>query len=182
MSGIHDVILEYVQIHLETALMTGISLADLTRAGVVKLGHLQGEPSPDEARISLTIHENDPDTMVKGGSSSLTSDWDDSIYDVEIGGATTWKRRFCVIGRCLFATTGEDLDQARQYAATVRQRVEETIRKMSFSGVVSGNEYVSMGAYSDDMVGEMLQAGGPPDAFDYRFKVRFSVLTTNTGV
>jgi hypothetical protein len=182
MSGIHDVIMEYVQAGLEAALITNVVPGDLSVAGAVKLGHLQGDPSPDDARISLTIHENDPDTMVKGSVSSLTSSWDDVIEETEIGYATTWRRRFSVIGRCLFATSGESLDLARLYASTVRQRTEETLRSLAFTSVLSGKEYVSMGAYQDDMVGEMLQAGGPPDSFDYRFKVRFSVLTTNTGV
>ncbi len=35
-----------------------------------------------------------------------------------------------------------------------------------------------MGPFSDTILSEMVQAGGPPDAYDFFIKVRFEVLTT----
>jgi hypothetical protein len=53
---------------------------------------------------------------------------------------------------------------------------------MSFNGVRTADEYVARGVLSSDLRGEMMQAGGPPDAFDYNIKVHFSVLTTQIGL
>jgi hypothetical protein len=178
--GIHDLILEKVQAELNTALITNVS--DNTKAGVVKIGALQGDPAPDTARISVTLHENDPEGIVGGGVSGMKDSWNDEIVEMEIGGAVTQKRAFTVMARCLFANTREELDLARQYASSVRQRIEETLTAISFAGLFSGTEYVSRGVSAYDMKSEMLQSGGPPDTYDYHMKIRFSVLTTRTGV
>ena len=175
--GIHDLILEKIQTSLTTVLITNVTDTN-TKAGVVKIGPLQGDPAPDTARISVTIHENDPDAIIKGAVSGMTDNWSDQVEEMEVGGATTYRRAFSLKVRCLLANTKEDLDQARQYASQVRQRIEEALPKISFSGITSGTEFVSRGIYSDDIKSEMLQSGGPPDTYDYHIKFRFSVLTT----
>jgi hypothetical protein len=177
--GIHDLILEKIQTDLTASMITTVS--DATKAGVVKIGPLQGDPAPDMARISVTIHENDPETIVKGGVTGMTDGWSDEVEEIEVGGAITMKRAFSIQARCLFADTKEVLDLARQYASQVRQRIEETLTKISFAGITSGNEYVARGIYANDIKSEMLQSGGPPDTYDYHIKIRFSVLTTRTG-
>ena len=178
--GIHDLILEKVQTELITALITNVS--DETKAGVVKIGDLQGDPAPDTARISVTLHENDPEAIVGGGVTGMKDSWNDEVVEMEVGGAVTQKRAFTVKARCLFANTREEQDLARQYASSVRQRIEETLTKISFNGVTSGTEYIARGIFAYDMKSEMLQGGGPPDTYDYHIKIRFSVLTTRTGV
>jgi hypothetical protein len=181
MSGIHDALLEHTRDALVASLLTDIAEGDTTRAGVVQIGPLQDEPAPDEARISVTLHENDPDRLIKGSVTGMTDDWSDEIEEIEIGGAVTHIRRFTLKARCLLANTQEDLDAARLIASTVRERCETTLLNLQFVGIVSGNEYVSRGILSDEFSGEMLQAGGP-SSYDYYIKVRFSVLTTRTGV
>ena len=111
----------------------------------------------------------------------MTDDWSDEVDEIEIGGAVTYVRRFTLKARCLLVDSQEDLDAARNIASTVRERCERTLLYLPFTGIVSGNEYVSRGILSDDFTGEMLQAGGP-EAYDYHIKVRFSILTTRTGV
>jgi hypothetical protein len=177
--GIHDVILEKLQTELTTSMITNVS--DATKAGVVKIGPLQGDPDVDTARISITVSENDPEAIIKGGVSGMSDGWNDEVTMIEIGGAITTRRAFTIKGRCLFADTKENLDLARQYASQVRQRLEETLTKISFTGIVSGSEYVARGIYANDIKSEMLQSGGPPDTYDYHIKIRFSVLTTRTG-
>jgi hypothetical protein len=178
MSGIHDEILKKVRDELELALITNIDPADLARAGVVKLGDLQGEPDPDVARISVTLHENDPDNFITGVPTGLKGDWTDETYDIEIGKAVTWKRRFTVKARCLLEATQEGLSDARNIAATVRMRIEHALPAISFSGVTADGEYVARPIISEEMKGEMQQSGGPPNAYDYFIKFRFDVLTT----
>ena len=180
MSGIHDAVLEHVRDALEVALIANVAEDDLARAGVILIGPIQDEPAPDTARISVTLHENDPDRLIKGAVSGMSEDWSDEVEEIEIGGAVTMRRRFTLKARCLLVTTREDLDMAREIASTVRARCEATLLSIPFAGIVSGSEYVSQGILSEEFGGEMLQAGGP-EAYDYHIKVRFSVLTTRTG-
>jgi hypothetical protein len=181
MSGIHNAILEYVQGQLEAALITVIPVGDPTRVGVVKIGHLQGDPAPDEARISVTLHESDPDKFIKGALTALTGEWNDEVAEIELGGTLTTDRKFTVKGRCLFESTREELEAARAITSIVRDRIEKALLRLPFSAVVSGDEYVSRGPISEEFASEQLQAGGPPDAYDYHFKIRFSIWTTRNG-
>jgi hypothetical protein len=182
MTGIHNALLEHFRAQLTKSLIADIAPADNAVPGVVKIGALQGEPSPEVARISVTIYTNDPDKIINGGVTALPANWGDEVESVEIGGAITHKRRFTVKASCLYVETREKEDEMRQISATVRERIEVALLKMSFSGVTSNGEYVSRGVTSDELHGEMLQAGGPPDAYQYEIKIRFSVLTTRTGV
>jgi len=178
---IHDAILEHLQGVLKAALIDNIAEDDPSRAGVVVLGPLQGDPmDPDVARISVTLHENDPQDME-------SSAWDDQVADfedggIEIGGAVTTERRFTARARCLFENSGEDLQTARRIASTVRSRIEKALLSTTFGGVADDDEYVSRGILSRQLYGRMFQAGGPPDAYDFHINIRFEVLTTKTGV
>lgn len=179
MSGIHDLITSHVRDELERMLMTEIPYGDPARPGVVKLGPLQGDPDPDEARISVEIYENDPDQEIAGSAIGRVSEpWDDQVEELEVGGAITWRRMFTVKARCLFDRTQEGLSDARKIASTVRSRIEKGLLTIRFNGLSTEDEYVSRGVFSDKIRGSMVQLGGPPDAYDYQIKVRFEVLTT----
>jgi hypothetical protein len=193
---IHKAVMDYVKTRLERDLIdriaeqsktssdgnigsAGTDDNDDTIPGAIKLGPLQGDPDPDVARISVEIYENDPDQEIKGsGISSGDKLWKDEIEEIEIGGCITWKRRFTVKVRVLLEATREDLENARRVASTVRSRVEKSFMSMRFANVSSDGETVVMGPFSDDLISEMLQAGGPPDAYDFFIKVKFEVLTT----
>jgi hypothetical protein len=180
--SIHDEILAHLQQSLQETMIDDLPEDDQTRAGVVMQGPLQGEPEPDTARISVTIHENDPDGFYgKGGASTLSSGWEDEISEVECGGSVTWKRRFTIKARCLLVLTSEDLAAARRIASTVRSRLEQAVLQTSFEGVCTDDEFVSKGPVADGVQAEMVQAGGPPDSYDYHIKIRFEIETT-TGV
>ena len=175
-------ILVHVRGEMQAALIDNIAEDDPARAGFVKIGPYQGNPAPDEGRITVSIHENDPDRILNAGVTGQNEDWSDTMDIIECGGAATTTRRFTIKARCLFVKTREDEDTARSIASTVRGRIESALKRMSFSGVRTADEYVARGVLSTDLSGEMTQAGGPPDAFDYLIKVHFSVLTTQTGL
>jgi len=178
MSAIHDVVLEKLRSTLQAVLITNLFPTDPTIAGVVQIGPPQ-DKGPDELRISVSLFTNDPDSAIAGNPSEIKNPWNDEVYDLEIGHVVTMTRRFSLKARCLFSTTRENADLSRQYANTVRDRIEDTLFKMSWAGTRSDNgEFVSMGVMQEDYQSEMLQAGGPPDAYDYLIKVRFSILTT----
>jgi hypothetical protein len=179
---IHKAIMDYVQTRLERDLVSSAGNsdpADDAIPGAIKAGPLQGDPDPDEARISVELYENDPDQEIKGSGISQNNSpfWRDEIEEIEIGGGITWRRRFTVKVRVLLEGSREDLENARRIASTVRSRVEKSIMRMRFAGVESDGEMVTLGPFSDDLQAEMLQAGGPPDAYDFFIKVRFQVLT-----
>ena len=140
------------------------------------LGPLQGDPDPDVARISVTIHENDPDKFY-GINQTLSGDWEDEVEETECGGAITWRRRFTVKARCLLVNTQENVTTARSIASTIRKRIETTLLQMSFRDIQDDDEYVSRGVFSENIHSEMIQAGGP-EAYDFHIKIRFEVLTT----
>lgn len=175
--SIHNDILTRIQDSLIDALITTIPADDPSRVGIVMLGNLQGDPDPDEARISISLYENDPDRFVSGAVTGMTSDWSDEVEFVEIGAATTWKRCFTIKGRCLLERTQEELDDSRMIASTVRTRIEHTLPTIDFSDIGNAEEYVARRIISRNLRSEMLQAGGP-QSYDYHFKIRFDLLTT----
>ena len=178
MSAIHDAVLGVVEIALNKALITDIADDDDAKVGIVKQGPLQGDPDPDVARISVELYENDPDQLANGRGAGT---WNDVVGMIEIGGCVTWRRRFTVKARCLLETTQEDLANARRIASTVRSRVEKALLKTDFGSCIADDgEFVTRGVTSEYIIGQMMQSGGPPDAYDIQIKVRFEVLTQNS--
>ena len=176
---IHKAAMDYVVARLERDLVSSVGNTDDAIPGAIKIGPLQGDPDPDVARVSIEIYPNDPDQEIKGSGISITREpWEDSIYEIELGGGITWKRRFTVKVRVLLESSREDLDNANRIASTIRSRVEKSIMQMGFVGVADSNESVTMGPFAETLKGEMVQAGGPPDAYDFFIKVRFEILTT----
>lgn len=174
---IHKTIMDYVKECLERDLIDRQN--DDAVPGIIKLGPLQGDPDPDTARISVEVYENDPDQEIRGsGISQTTNPWIDEVEEIEIGGCITWKRRFTVKVRVLLEGSREDLENARRIASTIRSRVEKSILSMRFAGIESEGEQVVLGPLSENIFAEMLQAGGPPDAYDFFIKIRFEVLST----
>lgn len=179
MASIHDVVLDYLEDQLELALITEIDNDDVAVVGVVQQGPLQGKPAPDAARINVTIHENDPDAFFDNPASAMKDAWPDEIALLETSEVVTWKRRFTVKCRCLLVRTKETKEEAREIASTLRTRLENTLLGLDFTNVAADNgEFVSRKAVARTMRSEMIQAGGPPNSFDYHIKVRFDVLTT----
>jgi hypothetical protein len=175
---IHHSILLKVQEELERVLIDEIADDDDTAVGIVKLGPLDGDPEPDEARISITLHENDPDTFISGALTGMSGAWNDELEFAEIGGSNTWKRKFSIKGVFILETSQEALVDARRIASTVRTRIEQALPQIDFSGISSNGEYVSSGIWASDVGSEMIQGGGPPDSYAYYIKIRFAVMTT----
>jgi len=182
LQSIHTEIMDRVQEALDEALINNIPNTSPIKGGVVKQGSLQGDPDPDVARISVTVHENDPDRFFGSDNTSAfgSSEWEDEVDHVEIGGAITMKRRFTVKSRCLLVNSYESAADAQRVARSVRSRIEATILGIDWTSIQTEEEYVSRGAFAETLKSEMVQAGGPPDAFDFYIKVRFEVLTTRS--
>lgn len=177
--SIQDAVLDHIQDAFQLALIDEIDPADPARAGVVQRGRLQDDIDPDEARISVTLHEGDLDAIRGVGTATgLSSSWNDEIIEMEIGAGSpvpTWARRFSVRARCLLEQTAETLDEAQAVASTVRKRIEDTLMHTRYTDVTEDGEYVCRPAYT--LQGETIQSGGP-DAYDFLIKVRFELWTT----
>jgi len=186
---INSLILDKLVEELQDKLIDDFAAAnspDPAIAGVVFKGPLQGDPEPDTARVSITVHENDPDSFFSGEPTALSGSWSDEIAEVECGsgsGGAIWNRRFTVKGRCLLVNTKEGLDDTREIASTVKSRIERALLTIDWSDVFEEDEkhnlveYVSRPVVARTMQSEALQGGGPPDSFDYFIKVRFDVQT-----
>lgn len=174
---INEIIVDKVIAALQKGLIDDIPADDPTRAGIVMRGPLQGDPDPDQARISVTVHENDPDSFYSGAVTSMSGAWEDKIAEVYVGGGCTWDRRFSVKARCLTVNTGEGLIQARRIASALRQRIEQILLNIDWTDTGEGSEWVSRPVEYETMRSEALQGGGPPDSYDYLVKVRFDVQT-----
>jgi hypothetical protein len=173
--GIVDAILEHIYDRMQEDLINEFATGDPEQVGVVSIGPLQGDPvDPDEARISVEIHHNDPE--------HINGPWRDAIVLTEIGGAATWARRFTTMIRCLFVDSGEPKDEARGIASAIKDRAENILLKELYTGINAGNEYVSRGSMARSFKSKMLQGGGPPDAYDFHIKIWFEVWTTVTEV
>lgn len=176
--GIQWEILERVRAHLQTKLIDEVDPEDPARPGYIGIGQMQGEPmDPDEARISITLHENDLDDFEEQDPRGI--EWyshDETDWDQEIGGdAWTMIRRFSVKIRSLFDSTQESRDDARRYTSSVLTKIQQQLRKVDYAGISVDGEYVSLPYYRIES--EMGQFGGP-DAYDFYSKVRFSLKTT----
>jgi hypothetical protein len=178
--SIQALILNHVENVLQDALIDNVHSDDISRAGSVIQGPLQGNPDPDQARISIQVLENDPDQIYKPGNSTMTGSWTDEVSLIECGGSITMKRRYSVKARCLLVNTAEGLDDARHIASDVKHRIERVLTGIDFTGIATPEEFVSKGILSTAIKSESIQAGGPPDAYDYHIKVRFELDTTRS--
>jgi len=187
MAGIHDAIMDYLRVELTDYLITQPTIAnpsDPAIVSVVKQGPLQGDPlDDDEARISVTIHENDRDGGDRAMEDGMRDPWEDEIdwSEEEIPSVGhVWFRRFTVKCRALLSESQELLDPGREIASCVRSRTEELLSRVNYSGVTHNGEFVCWPL--KEMKAEQIQLGGPDDSYDFHFKIRFSVQTYKPNV
>ena len=175
--GITYTILKRTETHLQKVLMDDVAVDDPARPGWVGIGELQGEPlDPDEARISVTLHENDPDDFEERDPRGI--EWyshDETDFMQEIGPTWTMIRRFTIKVRSLFDTSQESREDARRYNSMVIDKIVHEIMNVDLANIDFNGEYVSMPYYRIEK--EIGQFGGP-DAYDFYSKVRWSLKTT----
>lgn len=168
-----------LQAYTRDLLAAALDSDDAAKAGVVICGPLQGDPlDPDEARISVMVQRNDPDAISNPKQSALADPWEDELVETEVGGAQTWSRKFTVAATIILVDSAETLAEAQEIASALQGRIEKALRTAGWD-VATQDEYVARGALCS--ASDVVQSGGPPDAYIFYLKVRFDVLTT-TGV
>jgi hypothetical protein len=174
---IHDVIKNRIQSILQTALIDNIDPTDKAIPGLIIQGPLQGQMDPDTARIYVNIFENDPDGVIGDGLNASTKVYNDTIEEVELGGAITWRRYFTIRARCLLVDSAESLSEASQIASRLRSRMEKALIRGSYGDLSSEGEYVSRGPLNSEIDGETFQSGGP-ESYDFHITIHIQLLTT----
>lgn len=164
-------LLHVFKAQLQKVCIDDVPLSDTSRAGVVKIGPLQGEPEPDVARISITVHPNDPDRPTK---------MLDKVIEVNIPCSQIWNRYFTIKYRILLEPTHENLEQALTIASTVKARVEHAISSATYGSIRTSTESVQRGCQDVSSRHSLLQGGGPPDSFDFQGKFMFTIMTETT--
>jgi len=157
-------ILNYFVAQLQATCIDPFPDSDPSKAGVVKLGPLQGEPEPDVARISIEVHQNDPDDLER---------WLDEVVEVEIPNAAIWSRKFTIKYQLLLDSTSEALIPALTLGSIIKERIERTIFKAKYAGVPD----VVRGAIATKSVSQLIHGGGPPDIYNITGRFQFDVLT-----
>lgn len=166
--SIIDAIMTHLQSHLEYELIDNIDLSDASRAGVVKVGPLQGDPDVDVARISAELYYNDP---------ADEDDLHDEIIEWEMPRTAIWARWFTVLWRCLLVDSGEGLMEAKTVATTFEQRLIHALGTVSWTGV-EGQNYEQIIGCPLEYIRATKSQGGGPNEYDWQGKIQFSVLTS----
>jgi hypothetical protein len=142
MAQLTDMLAEKVYDVLVAALQTPYSDEDPTYAEVVKVGLLQDNPLKNG--ISVTIHLGDPDEVDQDSWIDEVAKDGDPQHPfapfAEVGGniiGLHWWRRGTVKAECFFIKSGENRDEAREYANIIKGRIERNL-------ALSANDFVGI--------------------------------------
>lgn len=171
-TSIHSLIMEAVRDEFQAQLIDAI--ADETKAGLVKVGHLQDDPT--EAEVNFMIHPGDENwrhalnTNV-GGPDAHTP------FAYTIGGpygSASWRRRYTV--EMDFYFDGElDRNVARKKALVILQRAHTTLMKMAVS-VIPRDSFGERAHFIQVYDSYLVESGGE-GTFIWSGELRFEVIT-----
>ena len=178
-----SMIVDALIVGLTTACQTNINVSDPTRAGLIQSGRHQDDPSGKKVILEV-LHEHPEDEAWSDeypGNLPSREGSKTTIFGsgAEIGGGRDLHRRFTVRITCFYVLESFKQDVAEGYAATVRARVEKTLRVLG-----------SLGGLTDDFgetiwvarvaSAKTLESGGPPDDYIWRSEIRLEYLTHTT--
>lgn len=190
-----DMVIDAYVTYLTYTMITTIDEDNPTRAGEVRGGRLQDDPTL--SGIFVLFHPNDVSETgwksvpslaesnhpmgISGGGGGISP-----LPPFQIGGGEfLWWRRFTMEIGCFFINKGYTRNQARQYAHIVFGRAEQSIIKggvdrdagilglIDIFGETVLNVILSSTRYTE--------GGGPPNDFIWRGRIHFDALTARTG-
>jgi len=180
MSGgehISDLIVDALVLDLTDLFATVVDAPE--QMGIVKGGNFQSNPL--KKRLYCVVHVGDPadnlwkDSLVARPGRNLDKSMF-AVEDFEIGGGTTWWRRFSVEFGFFGIKTKEKQDEAPRIANITRGRVEMAIarstRLPSLTDTLGEKCLLVMVITS-----EAREGGGPPDDYIWRGNVQLQALT-----
>lgn len=165
-TSIRSILVDAMDTQLNKDLVTNVS--DETKAGLVRVGKLQDDPT--ENIINILIHHGD-------------KDWKDGPYFVqkglevptyEIGGTQWWMRRFIIEFQLFF--DGElDREPARLKANIALSRCQQSLINMD---IPTDADYFGEQAHELQIADAYLDEGGGEGEFIWRGKTFVEILTS----
>lgn len=172
--SIINMVIESVNNHLTEILQDDVDTTDSTRAGLVRPGLLQDDPTRFKV-IAMTF-PNDPDADGQWRSEIVVPNGNGADYNpppYELGGGEMWYRRFTVQLEMFFGAR-IDRDTSRQLATVILSRAE---RSIALAPVALGSDDFGEQGIQTRVMSSTLSQGGGDGQFIWYGKVWFQVLT-----
>lgn len=172
--AITNMIIQGVNQYLDNVMNTQIDISDPTKAGIVREGPLQDDPT--KYHVSVLTYPNDPDhedqwlSEVTAGSNSPPLGTP-LVTTYEIGGGEMWYERFCTTLE-LFWKSDVNRDTALELSAVVLNRARAALRRMPVPYV---DDFGTTSLDLRVMKHQMIPSGGP-SSFISHCKIYFQVL------
>jgi hypothetical protein len=174
MSSVIPLILEAIRAALQKSMIDDIAVDDLTRAGLVKVGRFQDNPTTTGIFISIQGGDLDDPNYRDG---IITLDEMDNIQfrmpAREIGGGEMWWRRGTIRFGCYYIKEKLSEEDAADAAYTVYQRIQDTVNGVYIKASSGDETAQQIFLYG----GTMFESGGPPSSYIWRGKVLWQCLT-----
>jgi hypothetical protein len=176
MRSVTNLLLSAVNDYLTEIMQNELDESDPTRAGMVRPGLLQDDPTKD--KVNILSFPNDPDA-------ADSSSWRNEIVadkanggevnppPYEIGGGEMWYRRFTTQLE-LFFRTKVKRDEAREYASIILSRAELAIARAS---IWVGTDDFGEEPLQLRVMASSLSQGGGDGQFIWHGKIWWQVLT-----
>jgi len=175
--AIINMIIESVNDHLTELLQDDVDTSDSTRAGLVRPGLLQDDPT--RFKVSVMTFPNDPDADGQWRHEIVVPNANGAEHNpppYELGGGEMWYRRFTVQLEMFFSTR-ITRDNARQLAAVIISRAE---RSVALAPVALGIDEFGEEPLQTRVMSSTLTQGGGEGQFIWYGKIWFQVLTGKT--
>jgi hypothetical protein len=185
-TDIVSLVIDALVVDITAECMTGVPEDDLSRAGLVRAGRLQSDPT--DPINSITLHPNYPpsreswphvhveENKPMGNNASVIGS--PMIGGAaEIGGSQFWWRRGSAQLRCFFTNLNLTRAQAREYANLFRRRVEDAIYQAPTALTVGdsfGERVVGLIRPTESY---LVEGGGPPNSWIWQGWIKWEVLT-----
>jgi hypothetical protein len=178
--SIISAIMAGVNERLTYELNTAIAMDDVTKAGLVRPGLLQADPT--RTKINILTYQNDPDNIGQWRHSSTESEGvslGQNIPGYVVGtSGRMWYRRFTTKLELYFPPTVRERSAAEQLAHLILSRAEDAIENTPLEfGVDPFGEYALDIRVADS---ENSESGGP-GRFIWHGIIRWQVLTEKFG-
>lgn len=174
MASVVPLILSQIAASLQKSMIDDISSDDVTRAGIVKVGRYQDNPTKDGIYIAVQGGDLDDPNYLDGIIS--LEEMDNINFRMparEIGGGEMWWRRGTIRFGCYFIKAKLSEEEAADAAYTVYQRIQDTMNGLNVNAS-SGDETAQLIFLYG---GTMFESGGPPTSYIWRGKVLWQCLT-----
>ena len=172
-TSVMNLIIDRINDNLEQAMLEKVSKVDDTRAGLVRTGLLQDDPTIYKIVVLSFSNDPDRDDRWKHSITNYDPTSTSGIPGYEIGGGEMWYRRFTTKLEMYWKSNFNRL-KARQDANVVLSRAEHTIRKSAMNGLADDFGEYALQLYIKNS--ELYEAGGEGQ-FITHAKIWWEVLT-----